>query len=122
MDSLRIFPIVSFAAIVAGLVGAYFAPKAPSRGWIGISLLLLAALAWIGIEASTRSLSSLPMSVLFEFISPFVVVYSFRSRRHAPDKLAALAAFAGSFIIGAFFLFISAGVVFWLFEICTHRL
>jgi hypothetical protein len=122
MNPLHIFPIVSFAAMIAGVFGACFTHKAPSRGWIGVLLLLLAALAWMLIEADARSLSNLPMSVLFEFISPVAVVYSFRSRRHAPDKLIALAAFAGSFIIGALFLFISAGIVIWTVEVWAHRI
>jgi hypothetical protein len=122
MNPLHLFPIVNLTAMIVGLFAASFTHKAPSRGWIGVLLLLLAILAWILIEADAKSLSSLPMSVLFEFTSPVAVVYTFRSRRHAPDKLAALAAFAGSFIIGALFLFVSAGIVMWTFEIWAHRI
>ena len=66
--------------------------------------------------------SNLPMAILFGFVAPVAVVYSLRSRRHAPDRLTALAAFVGSFIIGGFFLFMLAGLCLLIFEICTHTL
>ncbi|MEI9865781.1 MAG: hypothetical protein WDN00_14750 [Limisphaerales bacterium] len=64
--------------------------------------------------------SRLPMAILFGLIAPVAIVYSFRSRRHAPDKLTALAAFVGSFIIAGFFLFMLAGLALWIYEIFTH--
>ena len=121
MDSLTLFPILSFAALVVGVSIVFFARGFPSRGWVGVVLLLVAAVAWMLIEAgeSSRS-SSLTMSMLFWLTAPIAVVYSFRARRHAPDRLPALAAFVGSFIIGGFFLFMLAGLVFWIYEIFTH--
>ena len=114
--SLAIF---SSAAAVVGICCAAFAHKIPSRGWIGVVLLLIAALAFILIEAGT-GLSSIPMSMLFLFTAPIATVYSFRAKKRAPDHLVALAAFTGSFIIGAFFLFMVAGLVLLIMEICSH--
>jgi len=39
------------------------------------------------------------MFVTFLFIAPIAVVYSIRARKVAPDRVAALAAFAGSFVV-----------------------
>jgi hypothetical protein len=58
--------------------------------------------------------------MLFWIITPVAVVYSFRTRRHAPDHLPALAAFAGSFVIGGFYLFTLAGLVLLIYEIFSH--
>jgi|ERR1035437_628198 hypothetical protein len=121
MDSLTLFPLLSFAALVVGVSIAFFARRFPSHGWLAIILLLSAALAWMRIDAGETSRpSSLLMSMLFWITAPVAVVYSFRARRHAPDRLPALAAFVGSFIIGGFFLFMFAGLVFWIYEIFTH--
>ena len=51
----------------------------------------------------------------FLLISPVAVVYSIRAKRTAPDRTMALAAFVGSFIVGAFLLFMLAGIVYSLF-------
>jgi hypothetical protein len=51
----------------------------------------------------------------FLFVAPVAVVYSFRARRRAPDRIVALAAFAGSFIVAAFWLFMVVGIVASLF-------
>ena len=118
MHPVVTFTILSSAATVVGICTAPFARRVPSRGWVAVTLLLLSALAFILIEAGA-GLSSLPMSMLFLFIAPVAVVYSFRSRRHAPDRLPALAAFVGAFIIGGFFLFTLAGLVLLIYEILT---
>ena len=121
MNSLIIGPLLMSVAMCAGVWGAFFTPKVPSRGWVGVVLLLLAALAWMLIDTGENSQSSsLPMTALFEFIAPIAIVYSFRSRRHAPDRLLALAAFVGSFIVGGFFLFMLAGLVFCFYLMFTH--
>jgi hypothetical protein len=121
MDSLILFPLLSFAALAVGVTVAFFARRFPSHGWVAIILLLSAVLAWMRIDAGESSRpSSLPMSMLFWLTAPVAVVYSFRTRRHAPDRLPALAAFVGSFIIGGFFLFMLAGLTLWIYEIFTH--
>jgi hypothetical protein len=45
------------------------------------------------------------------------IVYSFRARRLAPDRLAAKAAFVGAFIVAAFLLFILAGLIYSFFAV-----
>jgi|GEM_PF-5508234 hypothetical protein len=88
------------------------------RGWVGVVLLLIAALAWSLIEGGESSRpSSLPPFLAFLLIAPIAIVYSFRARRVAPDRVAALAAFAGSFIIAAFLLFMMAGILYSLFAV-----
>lgn len=116
MHPVITFTIWSSAATIVGICTVPFARKVPSYGWVAITLLLLSALAFILIE-SGAGLSSLPMSMLFLFIAPTAVVYSFRARRHAPDRLTALAAFVGGFIIGGLFLFTLAGLVLLIYEI-----
>ena len=55
------------------------------------------------------------MFLSFLVIAPIAVVYAFRARRAAPDRTMALAGFVGSFIVGAFLLFMLAGIVYSLF-------
>jgi cytochrome bd-type quinol oxidase subunit 2 len=55
------------------------------------------------------------MFLTFLFVAPVAVTYSFRARKNAPDRLFALAAFAGSFILGAFLAFMLAGIISSLF-------
>jgi hypothetical protein len=55
------------------------------------------------------------MFVTFLFIAPIAVVYSIRARKAAPDRVAALAAFAGSFVVSGFLLFMVAGILYSLF-------
>ena len=121
MDKWITFAYLSIAAFAVGVCIAFFARKISSRGWVAIILLLSAALVWMLIDGGDSSrASSLPMSLSFWIITPFAVVYSFRARRHAPDRLPALAAFVGGFIIGGFYLFTLAGLAMLVYEIFTH--
>jgi len=121
MNSLIAFVIFSFVALVLGVSIACFARKWPSRGWVGVVLLLAAAITWTQIDAGESSRpSNLPMSMLFWFTAPIAVVYSFRARKHAPDRITALAAFVGAFIIGGVFLFMLVGLVGCLFFVIAH--
>src|SRR5882724_2396797 len=102
---MNLFPFFSFGSLAVGIFAAFFARKFPSRGWVGIVLLLVAGMALSLVEpgnsaGTTRS----SMSILFLLVAPFAVVYSFRTKRHAPDRLPALAAFVGAFVISAAFL------------------
>jgi hypothetical membrane protein len=83
------------------------------RGWVGVVLLLVASLAWALVEAGESSRpSSFPMFLTFLLVAPVSVVYSFRARRVAPDRVVALAAFAGSLVVAAFLLFMVVGLVY----------
>jgi hypothetical protein len=116
MVSPRAFPIFGLVALAVGIIVAVFLRRVPKRGWVGIALVLVSAVAWAFIESGESSRpSSLPMFLMFLFIAPVAVVYAFRARRAAPDRVAALAAFVGSFIVGAFLLFMLAGIVYSLF-------
>jgi len=83
---------------------------------IAVCLVSASALAWALIESGESSRpSSLSMFLSFLVIAPIAVVYAFRARRTAPDRTMALAGFVGSFIVGAFFLFMLAGIIYLLF-------
>ena len=101
------------AALAVGVAVAFLSRRAPVRGWIGVALLFVASLAWALIDSGEGSQpSSLPMFLTFLLVAPVAVVYSFRARRAAPDRILALAAFAGSFVVAVFLLFMVAGIVY----------
>ncbi len=113
MTSLRTLQVLGLGAVGAGAALSVITRRAPMRGWVGVVLLLVATLAWALIESGESSRpSSLPMFLAFLLLAPVAVVYSFRARRAAPDRLAATAAFVGSFIVAAFLLFMVAGIVY----------
>lgn len=86
------------------------------RGWIGVVLLVIASASWALIQSGESSRPpSLAMFVTFLLVGPVAVVYAFRARRVAPDRIFALAAFGGSFVVAAFLLFMLAGIVYSLF-------
>jgi hypothetical protein len=121
MDKWTAFALLNVTGLAVGIAIAFFAHRFPSRGWVGIVLLLSAALALMLIDAGDSSRpSSLPMAMSFLIIAPVAVVYSFHSRRRAPDRLLALGAFVGGFIIGGFYLFMLAGLVMLVYEIFSH--
>jgi hypothetical protein len=53
----------------------------------------------------------------FTFFAPVAVIYAFRSRKVAPDRLFATAAFIGSFLIAAALLFMLFGSAYMAFTI-----
>jgi hypothetical protein len=79
-------------------------------------VLILSALFWAvsepGESAADTRTWTLPC---FMFTAPIAVIYSFRARKLAPDRLLARAAFFGSFVIGAALLFMLCGLVYALF-------
>jgi hypothetical protein len=110
--------IFGLAALAVGVVFAILSSRIPKRGWIGVALLVVAALAWALIDAGESSKPSrLPMFLTFLTVAPFAVVYSFRARRSAPDHVTAFAAFIGSFIVAGFLLFMLAGILYSLFAL-----
>jgi len=116
MTSLRALQAFGLAALAAGVVVSFFTHRAPMRGWIGVVLLLIASASWALIESGESSRpSNLSMFLTFLLVAPVAVVYSFRARRVAPDRVLALAAFIGSFVVAAFLLFMLAGIVYSLF-------
>jgi hypothetical membrane protein len=118
MTSLRILDICSLAALSVGMAFAILSYRVPKRGWIGVVLLVVASVAWALIDARDSSQPSrTPMLYAFLIFAPVSVVYSFRARRLAPDRLPALAAFVGSFVVAAFLLFMVCGIVYSLFFI-----
>ena len=118
MTFLRAMQMFGLASLAIGIVCASFTHRLPKRGWLGVTLLLVSALAWALIDRDGGLLtSSLPMFTAFLFIAPIAVVYSVRARRAAPDRTVALAAFAGSFLVAAFLLFMLAGLVYSFFAV-----
>ena len=115
MSAIREMHVFGLVALGAGFLVASFSRRAPMRGWVGVALLLVASLAWAFIDSGEDpEISSLPMFLTFLFTSPISIVYSFRARRVAPDRLTALAAFAGSFVVSTFLLFMVAGILYLL--------
>jgi drug/metabolite transporter (DMT)-like permease len=118
MTSLRTLDMFGLAALAVGVVLAILSHRVPKRGWIGVVLLIVASLAWAFIDAGDSAQPSrLPMFLAFLLVAPVAVVYSFRARRSAPDRVPALAAFVGSFVVAAFLLFMVGGIVYSLFVI-----
>ena len=112
MSSLRALQVLGLAALAVGVVVAFFTHRAPKRGWIGVVLLLVASGAWALIESVDSSRpTNLSMFVAFLFVAPIAIVYAFRVRR-GPDRIFALAAFVGSFVLSAFLLFAVAGIIY----------
>src|ERR1035438_2043510 len=117
MTSLRAMQMFGLASLAIGIVCARLTYRLPKRGWLGVTFLVVSALAWALIDRDGGSpTSSLPMFTAFLFVAPIAVVYSFRARRAAPDRTVALAAFVGSFLVAAFLLFMLAGLVFFFFS------
>jgi hypothetical protein len=105
--------ILGLIALGVGAVVSLAARRVPSRGWVAVTLLLAAAGAWACTETGEGPRpSSLLMFLTFLLLAPMAIVYSFRARRAAPDRLPATAAFVGSFLVGAFLLFMVAGIVY----------
>jgi hypothetical membrane protein len=112
MDSLRTFQSCGLSALAAGVAISFFTRRAPVRGWIGVLMLLIASVALVLIDPKEDSRPShLSMLVTFLLVAPVAVVYSFRAPKAAPDRTVALAAFAGSFIVTGFWLFMVVGIV-----------
>jgi hypothetical protein len=75
--------------------------------------LLVAGLLWAGIETGESSRpSNVPMFVAFLVLAPIAIAYSFCSKRAAPDRVAAKAAFIGSFLVGLCLLLMVAGILY----------
>ena len=116
MTSLRTLQVLGLASVAIGIALSTVARRAPMRGWVGVILLLVAALTWAFIDAGESSRpSSMPMFLAFLLVAPVAIVYSFRARRAAPDRVVATAAFVGSFVVAAFLLFMVAGILYSLF-------
>jgi len=93
-------------------VVSFFTQRAPRRGWVGVLLLLIASVALMLVDPKEDwRPSRLSMFLTFLFVAPVAGVYSFRARRLAPDRVIALAAFAGSFIVAAFWLLMVVGII-----------
>ena len=111
---------MTFVPFIVGVTVSLFAHRVPRRGWIGLLLILLSGLLWGLIEPSDSSaperLWTLPC---FTFFAPVAVIYAFRSRKVAPDRLFAKAAFIGSFLIAAALLFMLFGSAYMAFTINT---
>ena len=100
---------------VAGVLAGVFLRGVPMRGWIALALLLLSALIWTFSEPRDSSASERTWLLpCFTFIAPLAVIYSFRARKHAPDRMLSRTAFIASFVIAAAFLFMLAGMIYGL--------
>lgn len=107
------------SSLVAGIFAACFVHRLPSRGWVGIVLVLTTVFGMTTGDNGGYVFSTL-MSMLFAFTAPIASVYSFRARRRAPDRLAALAAFVGGIIISGFILIILGVGVFQICRMLVH--
>ncbi len=113
MTSFSTTIICDIAALSLGVLLAVFATRVPKRGWVGLVLLVSSALAWSLIDSGDSSQPSrLPMLLIFLLLAPIAVSYSFGARRSAPDRLPALAAFVGAFVVSGFLLFMVAGIIY----------
>jgi hypothetical protein len=113
MTSLRTMQILGLMAFAVGSAASFASRRVPVRGWAAVALLVAAAGAWACIEGGESSRpSSIPMFLTFLLLAPVAIVYSFRARRTAPDRVAAIAAFVGSFLVAAFLLFMIGGIVY----------
>jgi hypothetical protein len=116
MISFRIFQVSGLAALAAGLVIAFCVRRLPVRGWVGVLLLLSASISFVLIDSEgPPNLAHLAMLLIFLFIAPIAVVYAFRVRRRAPDRVVATAAFVGSFLVAPLWLFFAASFIASLF-------
>ena len=113
-DQQKLHLALVVSSLVAGISAACFVHRLPSRGWVGI-VLVLAAVFGLTMGGSGDYFFSTLMAMLFSFMAPIAPVYSFRARRRAPDRLAALAAFVGGIIISGFILIL---LVVGVFQIC----
>jgi hypothetical protein len=121
MSNLKTMSLFATGAFGAGLAVALFARRLPLRGWVGVVLLMLAALFFSLTETGDDSgASGLAMMYCFFFLAPVAVMYSFRARR-APDRLLARSGFIGSFIVGAFLLWMLLGVAYAFFLLAHHK-
>jgi len=117
LHKLQIYGLTAFSI---GLFAAICLRRAPARGWVAIILQLVAAGAWSLIESTDNSRDpSIIMLMIFMGIAPIAIVYSWRARKTAPDRLTALAALVGSFLLSAFLLLMLGGIIYTIFEMNT---
>lgn len=108
---------------IIGIVVGILIYRVPRRGWIGLTLLLLAGFFWAMTEPSDPSAAERLWTMpCFTFLAPIAVIYCFRSRKHSPDRLLANAAFIGSFVIVAALLFMLCGAAYVAYAAITHHL
>jgi cytochrome bd-type quinol oxidase subunit 2 len=113
VNDLQTYVIFGFVSLALGIILAFCLWRAPSRGWVGVALVLAASLCFALSDTgdSTRE-KSLPLMLMFFVLAPVAVVYSFRARRVAKDRIWANAAFVGSFVVGIMLLFCLAGLIY----------
>lgn len=101
---------------IAGTVAGTLVRRVPLRGWMAALLLILSALFWAVSEPSESAADTRTWTLpCFMFTAPIAVIYSFRARKLAPDRLLTRAVFFGSFVLGAALLFMLCGLVYALF-------
>jgi hypothetical protein len=112
--------VMTFVPFVVGVTVSIFVHRVPRHGWVGLLLLLLSGLFWAlsepGNSSTPERLWTLPA---FTFIAPVAVIYAFRSRKVATDRLFVTAAFIGSFLIAAVLLFMLFAWAYMAFTIFT---
>jgi hypothetical protein len=83
------------------------------RGWVAALLLIVSALFWSVSEPDDNSADTRAWTLpCFMFTAPIALIYSFRARKLAPDRLLARAAFFASFVVGAALLFMLCGLIY----------
>ena len=106
MIYLRILTSLALVLFLAGVIVGALVRRVPMRGWIAVSLLLFSALLWTLSEPSDSSAPERVWTLpCFSFVAPIAVIYSFRIRRHAPDRIFATAALVGACIIAIALIF-----------------
>jgi hypothetical protein len=109
---------MTFAPFILGVAVSIFAHKVPKRGWVGLLLVLFSGLFRGLTEPSDNSAPERLWTLsCFTFFAPIAVIYAFRSRKVAPDRLLANAAFVGSFLVSAALLFMLFGSIYMAFTL-----
>jgi len=113
--------IIAPVSFVVGIVAGIFIRKIPMRGWVAVLLLILSALCWTFSEPNDSAVNERTWLLpCFMFIAPVAIIYSFRARKSAPDRLFARAAFFASFLIAIALLFMLFGMIDGFILVLSH--
>ena len=112
-QSFHVHAILAISACGLGIAVAVWSRHLPMRGWLALGLGGLSGLLW-GLMIGTTEHASPPpiaLQIIFLAIAPVTVVYSFVSRRLAPDRIAARIAFFSSIVVAVLSVLLLCGSV-----------